>query len=101
MAQVEKKIEELEGDEDEEGLLDGKELSEPFKRALEEIFARFDLDKDGSWNLKELDAYIFKTNGSHAPPQVLRQMIRNYPSTSSGNLKLEGCLCGSFLTLLT
>jgi len=107
---VEKKISDIEGEEgrpsykcflllarpnrslcvEDEPLMDGKVLAPTVKNVLRQIFAKFDADKDGYWSVKELDNFIFATNGAHPSPQVLKQMIKNYPSTPTGLLKVEG-----------
>lgn len=75
---------------EDEPLMDGKVLAPAVKTVLRQIFAKFDADKDGFWSSKELDTFIFATNGAHPTPQVLKQMIKNYPSTPNGLLKVEG-----------
>ncbi|KAI8975326.1 hypothetical protein BDF20DRAFT_790188, partial [Mycotypha africana] len=76
-----------------EELLD-KENSNQLSRALlvvlEEIFNKFDKDHDGALNTQELDSFIFTTNGTHPPPQFLRQMGLRFGANKRGWLTKEG-----------
>ncbi|KAI7905849.1 uncharacterized protein BX663DRAFT_428552, partial [Cokeromyces recurvatus] len=68
------------------------QLSKVLKEVLEEIFNKFDQDKDGALNTKELDNFIFTTNGSHPPPAFLRQMGLRFGANAKGWLTKEGFL---------
>ncbi|KAI9028331.1 hypothetical protein CLU79DRAFT_738827 [Phycomyces nitens] len=80
------------GDEDEPPLLDKDSLSSPLTEVLLEIFDHFDKDRDGALNPKELDSFIFTTNGSHPPPAFLRQMGQMFESNAKGWLNKDGFL---------
>ncbi|CAO3673694.1 unnamed protein product [Rhizopus stolonifer] len=77
----------------EEDLLTGdNQLSELLKEVLGEIFNKFDQDQDGALNSKELDHFIFTTNGSHPPSAFLHQMGLRFGANSDGWLTKEGFL---------
>lgn len=71
---------------------EGNQLSPALHDVLVEVFNKFDEDKDGALNAKELDAFIFKTNGAHPPPQFLRQMGLRFGANKKGWLSLDGFL---------
>ncbi|CAO3688582.1 hypothetical protein G6F70_006663 [Rhizopus microsporus] len=77
---------------EEELLTEDNQLSEALKQALLEIFNKFDKDQDGALNSKELDQFIFTTNGTHPPPAFLRQMGLRFGANAKGWLTREGFL---------
>lgn len=79
-------------------LLTHDSLSAPLTEVLVEIFKKFDKDNDDALRPEELDQFIFTTNGSHPPPQFLRQMGQRFGSNAKGWLTKEGFLV-SFLYL--
>jgi hypothetical protein len=84
-------LNQLEGNDNEAALLEGKELSTKLRNVLAEIFTSFDLDRDQHLSLSELDAFIYKTNGQHAPTSFLKQFIQHY-GMNRGRLTLDGFL---------
>ncbi|KAL0136511.1 hypothetical protein V8B55DRAFT_1540086 [Mucor lusitanicus] len=76
----------------EEELLSDNQLSEALTQVLEEVFRKFDADNDGALNAKELDSFIFTTNGAHPPPAFLRQMGLRFGANKKGWLTKEGFL---------
>ncbi|KAG0183082.1 hypothetical protein DFQ28_004665 [Apophysomyces sp. BC1034] len=76
----------------EAALIQGDGLSQPLVGVLEEIFKKFDEDNDGALNSKELDQFIFTTNGSHPPPPFLRQMGLRFGANAKGWLTKDGFL---------
>ncbi|KAF7732508.1 hypothetical protein EC973_003254 [Apophysomyces ossiformis] len=82
------------GDEDgvEVALIQDGGLSEPLVEVLEEVFRNFDKDKDGALSAKELDQFIFATNGSHPPPAFLKQMGLRFGANARGWLTKNGFL---------
>ena len=76
----------------EEELLTDNQLSEALTQVLEEVFNKFDADNDGALNAKELDSFIFTTNGAHPPPAFLRQMGLRFGANKRGWLTKEGFL---------
>ncbi|KAI8640223.1 hypothetical protein BD408DRAFT_434453 [Parasitella parasitica] len=90
---LEEEIERIaQGYKGEEELLQDNQLSETLQQVLEEVFNKFDADQDGALNAKELDAFIFTTNGAHPPPAFLRQMGLRFGGNSKGWLTKEGFL---------
>jgi Ca2+-binding EF-hand superfamily protein len=81
-----------EGYKGEEELLKDDQLSPAIVEVLEEIFKKFDVDNDGALNSKELNNFIFKTNGSHPPPAFLRQMGLRFGANAKGWLTKDGFL---------
>ncbi|KAL0094708.1 hypothetical protein F4703DRAFT_1728654, partial [Phycomyces blakesleeanus] len=73
-------------------LLDKDSLSPALTEVLLEIFDTFDKDNDGALNPKELDSFIFTTNGSHPPAAFLRQMGQMFESNAKGWLNKDGFL---------
>jgi Ca2+-binding EF-hand superfamily protein len=76
----------------EEELLDDNQLSTALQDVLVEVFNKFDQDHDGALNAKELDSFIFITNGAHPPPAFLRQMGLRFGANKKGWLTKEGFL---------
>ncbi|GAN02825.1 hypothetical protein MAM1_0028d02272 [Mucor ambiguus] len=76
----------------EEELLHDNQLSKALTDVLEEVFSKFDADNDGALNAKELDSFIFTTNGAHPPPAFLRQMGLRFGANKKGWLTKEGFL---------
>ncbi|KAK9768295.1 hypothetical protein K7432_001134 [Basidiobolus ranarum] len=79
----------IEGEEGEQPLLDGTELSEPLQSVLEGIFRKFDKDNDGALNMSELDGFVYQTNGMHPPPPFFQQLCQMFDSNSQG-LTMKG-----------
>jgi hypothetical protein len=77
---------------EEELLTEDNQLSPALHDVLVEIFKKFDQDGDEALNAKELDSFIFKTNGAHPPPQFLRQMGLRFGANKKGWLSLDGFL---------
>ncbi|ORX96117.1 hypothetical protein K493DRAFT_259972 [Basidiobolus meristosporus CBS 931.73] len=80
-------LDEIEGDEGEQPLLEGNELSEALKSVLEALFSRFDVDQDGALNMTELNEFVFQTNGTHPPPPFFQQLCHIFDSNSHGLTK--------------
>lgn len=76
----------------EEELLVDNQLSPSLQQVLLEVFNKFDTDGDGALNNKELDQFIFITNGAHPPPAFLRQMGQRFGANKKGWLSQEGFL---------
>jgi Ca2+-binding EF-hand superfamily protein len=90
---LEEEIERIvQGYKGEEELLHDNQLSTALKDVLVEVFNKFDQDKDGALNAKELDSFIFVTNGAHPPPAFLRQMGLRFGANKKGWLTKEGFL---------
>ncbi|KAK9710501.1 hypothetical protein K7432_008396 [Basidiobolus ranarum] len=87
--EINKLLDEIEGDEGEQPLLEGTDLSNPFKAVLEELFDTFDEDKDGALNMEEMDQFVFKTNGLHPPPPFFEQLCQMFNSNQYG-LTVQG-----------
>ncbi|KAG2237625.1 hypothetical protein INT48_004528 [Thamnidium elegans] len=77
---------------EEELLTADNQLSEALHQVLVEVFNKFDQDQDGALNAKELDSFIFTTNGAHPPPAFLRQMGLRFGANKRGWLSQEGFL---------
>lgn len=77
---------------EEELLTADNQLSTALHDVLVEVFNKFDTDKDGALNAKELGSFIFKTNGQHPPPAFLRQMGLRFGANKKGWLSQEGFL---------
>ncbi|KAI9339136.1 hypothetical protein BD770DRAFT_415316 [Pilaira anomala] len=77
---------------EEELLTEDNQLSEALQQVLEEVFNKFDQDQDGALNPKELDSFIFITNGAHPPAAFLRQMGLRFGANKKGWLSKEGFL---------
>ncbi|CEP15989.1 hypothetical protein [Parasitella parasitica] len=90
---LEEEIERIaQGYKGEEELLQDNQLSGALRQVLEEVFSKFDADQDGALDGKELDKFIFTTNGAHPPPAFLRQMGLRFGANSKGWLTREGFL---------
>jgi Ca2+-binding EF-hand superfamily protein len=57
---------------------------------LFEIFYTFDKDKDGALCPKELDHFVFSTNGQHPPISFIEQMGQRFGANEQGWLTQEG-----------
>ncbi|KAI9267866.1 hypothetical protein BY458DRAFT_587060 [Sporodiniella umbellata] len=77
---------------EEDLLTEDNQLSPILKDVLSEIFKKFDQDGDNALNTKELDRFIFTTNGSHPPLAFLRQMGLRFGANTQGWLTKEGFL---------
>ncbi|KAJ3269436.1 hypothetical protein HDV01_001392 [Terramyces sp. JEL0728] len=72
-------------------LLDDEERFLPhIKKALVEIFLKYDADKDGVLNPQELDAFVMETSG-HTFSETERQELL-YFDNKDGQLTLKGFL---------
>ncbi|KAG2197839.1 hypothetical protein INT47_009720 [Mucor saturninus] len=90
---LEEEIERIaDGYKGEEELLVDNQISPALHQVLVEVFNRFDVDRDGALNNKELDQFIFITNGAHPPPAFLRQMGLRFGANKRGWLSQEGFL---------
>lgn len=77
---------------EEELLTEENQLSKALEQVLEEVFNKFDQDQDGALNPKELDSFIFTTNGAHPPAAFLRQMGLRFGANKKGWLSKDGFL---------
>ncbi|ORY07718.1 hypothetical protein K493DRAFT_273303 [Basidiobolus meristosporus CBS 931.73] len=80
---------EIEGDEGEQPLLEGNCLSNSLKCILEELFDRFDEDKDGALNVEEMDHFLYTTNGLHPAADFVEQLFQMFSSNEYG-LTVQG-----------
>ncbi|RKP09954.1 hypothetical protein THASP1DRAFT_22282 [Thamnocephalis sphaerospora] len=90
-AEVIQLVEKAEGTGDDVPLLAGRHLSDELARVLTDIFQGFDQDGDQHLSLDELDAFIFFSNGQHAPREFLQHFAANY-GADAGRLTLDGFL---------
>lgn len=67
-------------------------LSPELLNVLLEIFERFDEDCDDCLNPKELDHFVFSTNGQHPPDSFIQQMGQRFGANRSGWLTKKGFL---------
>jgi Ca2+-binding EF-hand superfamily protein len=58
--------------------------------ALEEIFQRFDVDKDGVLNEKELDEFAKACNGTPFDEDSKTEIKTYFDTTDKGDLTLKG-----------
>jgi hypothetical protein len=65
-------------------------LSPELLKVLFEIFYTFDKDKDGALCPKELDHFVFSTNGQHPPISFIEQMGQRFGANEQGWLTQEG-----------
>ncbi len=68
------------------------DFTEKCRQALTEIFQRFDLDKDGSLNEAELDAYAMVCNEKVLSQEEKGEIKTYFKLDEKGNLTLEGFL---------
>jgi len=71
---------------------DSWDFTDPCKVALEEIFSRYDLDKDGCLNDKELDDFAISCNGKPFDTNSKHEIQENFNVNEKGYLTLEGFL---------
>lgn len=67
-------------------------LSPEILKVLLELFQKFDEDMDGCLNSKELDFYVFSTNGQHPPQSFIDQMGERFGADENGALTKKGFL---------
>ncbi|KAI8887345.1 hypothetical protein K501DRAFT_175633, partial [Backusella circina FSU 941] len=65
-------------------------LSPELLKVLFEIFHTFDKDRDGALCPKELDHFVFSTNGQHPPISFIEQMGQRFGANEQGWLTQEG-----------
>ncbi|KAI8990772.1 hypothetical protein BDF20DRAFT_840747 [Mycotypha africana] len=73
-------------------LLVSGHFSPELLNVLLEIFETFDKDKDECLNPKELDSFVFSTNGQHPPPSFLKNMADRFGANEHGWLTKKGFL---------
>ncbi|ORZ10778.1 hypothetical protein BCR42DRAFT_333127, partial [Absidia repens] len=73
-------------------LVNENTLSAPLASTLLKIFSRFDQDKDDALNIRELDDFIYHTNGSHLSITFLQEMAQRFGSNTRGWLTKNGFL---------
>lgn len=73
-------------------LLVNENLSPELLRVLFEIFNTFDEDRDDCLNPKELDLFVFSTNGQHPPTSFIENMGQRFGSNEQGWLTKKGFL---------
>ncbi|KAL9537243.1 hypothetical protein MBANPS3_011954 [Mucor bainieri] len=73
-------------------LLVNENLSPELLRVLFEIFNRFDEDRDECLNPKELDLFVFSTNGQHPPTSFIENMGQRFGANDQGWLTKKGFL---------
>lgn len=73
-------------------LLVNENLSPELLRVLFEIFNRFDEDHDECLNPKELDLFVFSTNGQHPPTSFIENMGQRFGANDQGWLTKKGFL---------
>jgi len=71
---------------------DTGDFTDQCKAALEEIFCRYDLDKDGCLNDKELDDFAVICNGSPFDTNSKKEIQVHFNVNEHGHLTLEGFL---------
>ena len=83
---------------DEVPVLINESLSPELLQVLLALFSKYDKDGDGCLNTKELDAYVFSTNGQHPPQSFIDQMGQRFGANEHGYLTKKGFLvCKSSL----
>ncbi|ORY06716.1 hypothetical protein K493DRAFT_203001 [Basidiobolus meristosporus CBS 931.73] len=60
------------------------------EKALYEIFERFDEDKDGALNEKELEAFSSATNGEPFDEDTIEEIKDNFDINDDGHLTKKG-----------
>ncbi|CEP12258.1 hypothetical protein [Parasitella parasitica] len=94
--ELEKKIlcimESDEGGSNDLPLLINDNLSPELLKVLFEIFSRFDEDNDDCLNPKELDLFVFSTNGQHPPTSFIKSMAQRFGANDQGWLTKKGFL---------
>lgn len=65
---------------------------EPVSKALTEIFEKFDHDKDGLLNEKELQQFVMATNGQKLDERSLQEIRENFHVDDQNRLTKRGFL---------
>lgn len=73
-------LSQLEGNEDQEPLIENNNLSEKLRSVLTKVFMRFDKDGDGFLNFDEVAELINATNGQYPDRLFIQQMIEMFNS---------------------
>lgn len=73
-------------------VLINENLSPELLKVLLEIFYTFDEDKDDCLNPKELDLFVYSTNGQHPPNTFIEQMGQRFGANEMGWLTKKGFL---------
>ncbi|KAG4107038.1 hypothetical protein H8356DRAFT_1625373 [Neocallimastix lanati (nom. inval.)] len=73
-------LSQLEGNEDQEPLIENNNLSEGLRNALCNIYDKFDKDQDGLLNFDEVAELINATNGQYPDRSFIQQMIGMFNS---------------------
>lgn len=73
-------------------VLVNESLSPEILTVLFELFQVFDKDGDGCLNSKELDFFVFSTNGQHPPQSFIDQMGQRFGADEYGSLTKKGFL---------
>ncbi|KAJ1974677.1 hypothetical protein H4R34_004626 [Dimargaris verticillata] len=86
-------LQEVQGGDGNVPLLVNGKLSAPLRKALEQLFRRYDRDYDGYLNLAELGQFVVATNGGGRPPLgMLRGLWQTFSPECPQGLSLEGFL---------
>ncbi|KAJ1656629.1 hypothetical protein IWQ61_003835 [Dispira simplex] len=76
-------------------ITDGR-ISDVLKNALTILFQRYDRDRDGVWNLRELREFVLVTNGSNPSLVMLQQLCATFSTQPAKGLTFDG-LCEFFV----
>ncbi|KAI8985086.1 hypothetical protein BDB01DRAFT_788868 [Pilobolus umbonatus] len=60
------------------------------EKILKDIFNNFDKDKDGKWNLKEIQDFATATNGRPFQDSVIDEIIESFEVDQDNNLLYSG-----------
>ncbi|KAG0991938.1 hypothetical protein G6F28_008119 [Rhizopus arrhizus] len=66
------------------------ELKPKTEKILRAIFDNFDADKDGKWNMKELQDFATATNGRPFEDSVIEEIIESFEVDKENNLLYSG-----------
>ncbi|KAI8881932.1 hypothetical protein K501DRAFT_252387 [Backusella circina FSU 941] len=66
------------------------EFTEKAEKILKEIFENFDKDKDGVWNLKEIQDFATATNGRPFEDSVIEEIVDSFEVDEQNNLLFRG-----------
>ncbi|KAJ1961424.1 hypothetical protein IWQ62_003875 [Dispira parvispora] len=77
-------------------LLTGRRISDALKNALTVLFQRYDRDRDGVWNIRELREFVLLTNGTNPSLAMLQQLCATFSSQPTKGLTFDG-LCEFFV----
>ncbi|CEG72953.1 hypothetical protein CU097_005196 [Rhizopus azygosporus] len=69
---------------------DTGELTPKTEKILRAIFDNFDKDKDGKWNLKEIQDFATATNGRPFEDSVIDEIIESFEVDDNNNLLFSG-----------